>query len=120
MAEQSPFRDDPTYQAAWDELLRQVRAANADDAEFWAALGEDVAASDVAREALAETWAEAKGDWPTALPRYRWWMQDHAELFPTVNAIAIEIALANAAEKIPKDAAPKGSKGRKHPKTELH
>ena len=120
MAEQTPFSDDPTYQAAWSELLRQVRAANARDLEFWEALATDVAASAVAREALAETWAEAKGDWPTALPRYRWWMQDHAELFPTVNAIAVEIALAKAAEKMAKSAAPKGSKGKKNPKPELH
>ena len=120
MAEQASLSDDPVYQAAWTELLRQVRAANARDVEFWEALAADVAASDIAREALAASWAEAKGDWPTALPRYRWWMQDHAELFPTVNAIAIEIALAKAAEKMVKSSAPKGSKGKKNSKPELH
>ena len=117
MAEQAPFRDDPAYRAAWDELLRQVRAARARDAEFWEALDADVAASDLAREALAEAWAWAKGAWPTALPRYRWWMQDHPELFPTVNAIAVEMALAKAAEQVARAPAPKG---KRNPKAELH
>ena len=112
------FSDDPAYQAAWTELLRQIRAAGAPDAAFWAALGEDVAANTLAREALAEAWSQAKGQWPTALQRYRWWMQEHADLFPTVNAIAIEMALAKRIEQ--KANAPAANGAPSLPSTELH
>ena len=99
MAGNTFFREDLAYQAAWTELLRQLRAAGAPDAAFWAALGQDLAANDRAREAHAAAWSQAQGDWPTALQRYRWWMQDHADLFPTVNALAVEMALAKLEEK---------------------
>ncbi len=99
MAGNTLFRDDPAYQAAWRELLRQLRAAGARDAAFWAALGQDLAANDRACEAHAAAWSQAQGDWPTALQRYRWWMQEHADLFPTVNAVAVEMALAKIEEK---------------------
>ena len=113
----TPLSDDPVFQPAWEELLRQVRAANAPDAPFWVALGDDVAAHDGAREALAEAWSEAQGDWPTALRCYRWWMQEHAELFPTVNAVAVELALAKREEKTANTSAIRRGKS---PPTALH
>ena len=118
MTEHTSLGDDQVFRASWAELLRQIRTAGAADATFWAALGEDIAASESAREALAETWTQAGGEWSVALPRYRWWMQDHAELFPTVNAIAVETALAKVAERVAKESGAK--KGAKRPKTELH
>jgi hypothetical protein len=117
MAGNTLFRDDPAYQAAWTELLRQLRAAGARDAAFWAALGQDVAANVRAREAHAAAWSQAQGHWPTALERYRWWMQEHADLFPTVNAIAVEMALAKLEEKTANASATQGATA---PPTVLH
>jgi hypothetical protein len=76
----TPFSDDPAYQAAWTELLRQLCAAGARDSAFWAALGQGVAANDrVCVQHTPRPGPRRRGDWATALQRYRWWMQEHAD-----------------------------------------
>ena len=105
MAGNAPLRGDAAFRAGWADMLRHMREAGARDASFWAALGQDVAASEPAREALAAAWSETPGDWPAALTRYRWWMQDHPDLFPTVNDLAVDLAIAAVVERRAKQSA---------------